>query len=979
MNTGRLFVSAALAMFAGFASAQATLVEKVNAEPGKLIIPYERYQLPNGLTLIVSEDHSDPVTHLNISYHVGSARETPGKSGFAHFFEHMLFQGSKNVKDEEHFELIKRYGGEVNGNTTRDRTVYIETFPSNFTETALWMEADRMGLFLEAFTQKKFEVQRATVKNEKDQRYNVPYGFLMEVKDQNLYPSDHPYSWSTIGFVDDLNRADSNDLKNFFLRWYGPNNACVIVSGDVNTAEVVKWVEKYFGTINPCPEVKKQRVAPVRLKENTIKSYIDPNAYVPLVYTTFPAAPAFHEDEAAMDVLAYLMGGTRNSVLYKKFIKDEWALQASSTNNPMSTINHELAGEYSFVVVGYPWSDIKQLQNMMTSVIDSFEFVNFTDDELERAISNILSGYNGGLEDVSTKANYLSNFWYLNDLKNADGTPFNLQNDADRYKNLTREDIMRVYRKYLKGKYSSTVVIEPPAEGTSADERKNMRYQSFNPNATYKNAVAEAEYANLKQKPTIDNFDRSKRPEPGPAKPVVVPTIYTKKLANGLQILGTEFNETPMVTIQMSIEGGKLLEGTKEMPFSTSEFMTGAMNVGTANKTPEELENALEKLGASINFGSGSTSTSVSVYCEKDKLDAVLALLDEMMFQPRWDDKEFKKSKKRARENAKSGLTSRSAGAGNAWRALVWGQDHVFGRYVGADDYDAVSIENCKAYYDKYFAPEVTKVVIVGPVKADEAFAKLAFLEKWQQKGVVVPKPDGGLQFSTNQIFGVEYIDADQSDLFLGFKSLPYDVTGEFFKNTVMNFALGGNFNSRLNLSIREDKAWTYGIRSGFGAAYKDLPGMYTVSAGIKAEATDSAIVEIMKELENYRTNGITKEEYEFTKAALVASEALEYESMFQKAGFIMSLAIRDLPVNYPEMQMEVLKNLTIDDINALAKQNLKTDEIIILVAGDMLLLKDRLEALGYGKIQMLDKTGKGKVKIIKATKKEDKHEKNYK
>lgn len=973
-----LLLSVAITISASFASAQATLKEKVTAKPGEMVIPYERYELPNGLTLIVSEDHSDPVTHLNVTYHVGSARETPGKSGFAHFFEHMLFQGSKNVADEEHFEIIKRYGGDVNGNTTRDRTVYIETFPSNFTETALWMEADRMGVFLEAYTQKKFEVQRATVKNEKDQRYNVPYGFLMEVKDQNLYPQDHPYSWSTIGFVDDLNRADSNDLRNFFLRWYGPNNACVIVSGDVNTAEVVKWVEKYFGTISAGPEVRKQRVAPVRLTENKIKSYTDPNAYVPLVYTTYAAAPAMHEDEAALDVLAYLMGGTRNSVLYKKFIGQEWALQASSNNNPMSVINHELAGEYSFVVVGYPWSDIKQLQTLLTNTIDSFEFVNFSDDDLSRAIANILSGYKRGLEDVSNKANFLSTYWYLNNMKKADGTPFNIADDASRYQNLKREDIMRVYRKYLKGKYSSTVVIEPPAEGITAEERKAMRYESFNPNATYKNPVAEAEYKNLVHKPTVDNFDRSVRPEPKEAKPVQVPSIYRKKLANGLEILGTEFNETPMVTVQISIEGGRLLEGTSEFPYATSEFMAGSMNNGTALKTPEELENALEKLGASVSFGAGSTSTSISLFCEKANLDATLAILEEMMFKPRWDEKEFKKDKKRARENAKSGLSSRGQGAANAWRSLMWG-DSPFGKYVGADEYDAVEMSHCRNYYNKNFAPEVTKVVVVGPLGAEEAFNKLAFLNNWEKKGITIPKPTGGYDFETTQIFGVEYIDADQSDLYLGFKSLPYDATGEFFKSNIMNFALGGNFNSRLNLNIREDKAWTYGIRSGLSASYKDLPGIYTVSAGVKAEATDSAIREIMKELETYRNSGINKEEFEFTKAALVASEALEYESMFQKASFIMSLAIRELPENYPQQQLEILKNITQEEINQLAKNNLKTDEVVIVVAGDMLLLKDRLDNLGYGKVQMLDKKGQGKVKINKAPKGDGKHDKNYK
>ncbi|MBS3913496.1 MAG: insulinase family protein [Bacteroidetes bacterium] len=958
------------------ASAQATLVEKVEAVPGKLDIPYERYTLPNGLTLLVSEDHSDPVTHLNVTYHVGSAREIPGKSGFAHFFEHMLFQGSKHVADEEHFELIRRYGGDVNGNTTRDRTVYIETFPSNFTETALWMEADRMGVFLEAFTKKKFEIQRSTVKNEKDQRYNVPYGFLQEVKDQNLYPSDHPYSWSTIGYVDDLDRADSNDLKNFFLRWYGPNNACVIVSGDVNTADVVKWVEKYFGTIQQCPEVRKQRVPPVKLKENGIRSYVDPNAYVPLIYTTFPGAPIVHEDAAAMDVLAYLLGGTRNSVIYKKFIKDEWALQASANNNPFGDINSELAGEFSFYMVGYPWSDIKQLQNMLTSVIDSFEYNNFADEDLSRAIENIVSNYYSGLEDVSNKANYLSTFWYLNNLKKADGSRYNLEDEANRYRNLKREDIMRVYRKYLKGKFSSTVVIEPPAEGTSQEDRKKLKYVSFNPNASYNNAVANAEYANLKLRPTVDNFDRSIKPQPKEAKPVQVPKIYRKTLENGLEILGTEFNETPMVTIQMNIEGGRLFEGTKEIPFATAQFMASAMNDGTAVRTPEELENALEKLGASVSIGAGSTSTSVSLYCKKDKLDEALAIMEEMMFKPRWDEKEYKKSKKRARENAKSGLTSRSQGASNAWRSLIWG-DNVFGKYVGADEYDAVELSHCKLYYDRYFTPEVTKLVIVGPVNADEAFSKLAFLNKWQKKNITVPKPTEGNKFETNQIFGVEYIDAEQSDIYLGFRSLPFDYSGEFFQNTIMNFALGGNFNSRLNLNIREDKAWTYGIRSGYQAAYKDLPGSYVVSAGVKAGATDSAIREIMKELERYRNGGITKDEFDFTKQALVASEAMEYESLFQKSQFLLTMAIRNLPEDYPQQQMTVLKGISQEDINKLAKQNLKTDEVIILVAGDMLLLKERLEDLGYGKIQMLDKTGKGKIKIIKATK--STHDKNYK
>src|SRR4028118_2132719 len=260
----------------GFAAAQTKRVEKGVKKGTEIVIPYEKYLLANGLTLIVHEDHSDPVVHVDVTYHVGSAREEIGKSGFAHFFEHMMFQGSDHVADEQHFKLVTSSGGTLNGSTNRDRTNYFETVPSNKLETALWLEADRMGFLLDAVTQKKFEVQRATVKNERGQRYdNQPYGLAGEYISKNLYPYGHPYSWLTIGYLEDLDRSDLNDLKNFFLRWYGPNNAVLTVGGDVNTKEVVKLTEKYFGSIPRGPEVKPMKLDPVMLEKNRYVSYVD--------------------------------------------------------------------------------------------------------------------------------------------------------------------------------------------------------------------------------------------------------------------------------------------------------------------------------------------------------------------------------------------------------------------------------------------------------------------------------------------------------------------------------------------------------------------------------------------------------------------------------------------------------------------------------------------------------------------------------
>jgi len=386
MNRKHMLLCAWALVITSLAAAQARLVEKVVQKGNELVIPYEKYVLPNGLTVILHEDHSDPLVHVDVTYHVGSAREEIGKSGFAHFFEHMMFQGSDNVADEQHFKIVTEAGGTLNGTTNRDRTNYFQTVPGNQLEKMLWLEADRMGFLLDAVTQKKFEVQRATVKNERGQNYdNRPYGLALEYLSKNLYPYGHPYSWLTIGYVEDLDRVNANDLKNFFLRWYGPNNATLTIGGDINPQQVLQLVQKYFGSIPRGPEVKNMPPMLPLVDRTRFVHYVDNYARIPIMLKAYPTVQNYHPDMAALACLAQILGQGNNSILYQQLVKKQKALQAS-TSSQLS----ELSGEFWFTIVPMPGKPLSSAYSLLKQALDSFEVRGVTDEDLER--------FKGGIE-----------------------------------------------------------------------------------------------------------------------------------------------------------------------------------------------------------------------------------------------------------------------------------------------------------------------------------------------------------------------------------------------------------------------------------------------------------------------------------------------------------------------------------------------------------------------------------------------------
>ena len=358
-----------------------TLVEEVPAQPGKATIPYSKYQLDNGLTVILSPDNSDPLVHLDVTYHVGSAREEIGKSGFAHFFEHMMFQGSENVGDQQHFKIITEAGGTLNGTTNRDRTNYFETVPSNQLEKMLWLESDRMGFLLDAVSQRKFEIQRDTVKNERAQNYdNRPYGLMWERMGEAMYPEGHPYSWQTIGYVEDLDRVDVNDLKAFFLRWYGPNNAVLTIGGDIDVEQTLEWVNKYFGSIPAGPEVERAPKQPAKLSEDRYITLED-RIQQPMLMIGWPTKYNGAEEQASINALANVLGSGANSLLYQKLVKTQKAVDAGAFQDCA-----ELACTF-YVYAMAPSGEkgaLKPLYQELMQTLDEFEAKGVDDARLEQ-------------------------------------------------------------------------------------------------------------------------------------------------------------------------------------------------------------------------------------------------------------------------------------------------------------------------------------------------------------------------------------------------------------------------------------------------------------------------------------------------------------------------------------------------------------------------------------------------------------------
>jgi len=939
----KLLGAFSLLLLASAAYSQTKLVEKVTKKGTELVIPYEKYVLPNGLTLIIHEDHSDPVVHVDVTYHVGSAREELGKSGFAHFFEHMMFQGSDNVGDEQHFKIVQDAGGTLNGTTNRDRTNYFETLPANQLEKALWLEADRMGFLLDAVTQKKFEVQRSTVKNEKGQNYeNVPYRGALETQYKSLYPYGHPYSWLTIGYVEDLNRVNVNDLKNFFLRWYGPNNATVTVGGDVTPAQVVKLVEKYFGSIPRGPEVKPVTVPAVQIEKDRYVSYIDNHARTPQLSITYVTVPNYHKDMAALQCLAQVLGQGRNSVLFQQLVKTRLAQSASA----FSSLS-ELAGEFQVSISPLGGKSLAEMEKLYRAALDTFEKRGITDDDIAKFKGAAESQLINGLQSVSGKVSQLAAFQTFT------GNPNKISDILKMITALKKEDVMSAYNKYIKGKGAVVLSITPKGQEQLVAAKDNFKVDS----SSY--TAPDYGYAGLKYNKAKDNFDRSKVPGNGPNPEVKVPAFWKKDLANGAKVIGTRNAEIPTVTFSVTIPGGHLASANDLSKAGLASFFADMMSEDTKNYTAEQISVELQKLGSSMGVSSSTDGVTFTVQSLKKNFDKTLTLLQERMFNPKFTQQAYDRIQLQAAQYFKQQKGQPSSIASSVFAKVNYGANHILGisEEGTAETVKNITLQDIENYYNNYMTSVDAKVVVVGDITEAEVLPKLSFLDKLPKKKINLPKIDATPSVDKTKVYLVDVPKGAQTEFRVGYATgLKYDPTGDYYKTVLMNYPLGGNFNSRINLNLREDKGWTYGARSNFSS--DQYSGTFQFSSGIRADATDSALVEVMKEIKDYALNGPTDEEMMFMKNAIGQNDALRYETGPQKATFIRRILDYNLPADYVQQQNKILKGMTKQQMMEMIKKNLTPEKMNILLVGDKQRILEGVKKLGY-EIVELDADGK--------------------
>ena len=908
------------------------------AAQAQRLVPVEQFRLANGLKVIFHIDRSDPVVAVSLNAHVGSARELPGRTGFAHMFEHLFFLDSENLGKGGLDAMSARIGGSgANGSTSRDITDYLQTVPKDALEKMIWAEADKLGFFINTVTEAVLAKEKQVVKNEKRQGVdNQPYGHAFSVISENLYPKDHPYSWPVIGSLADLDAATLADVKDFYRRWYVPNNVVLVVAGDFDPVQARKWVEKYFAEIPRGKAVPALTARPARLPA-TKKLYHEDNfAQLPQLTMSWPTVPALEPDSYALDILFALLTDGKETPLHAVLVDEKKVTGAVAAFDN----GGRLAGESHLQIRAFDNVDLDQVLAALDEGFARFEQQGVDPAALQRVKTAREVAFYNDIGSVLGKAARVARY----DLYA--GTPDFADRDIARLRGVTAADVMRVYRRYIKGRpYLATSFVPKgkPALALAGSERANVVEEAIVQGAEAAvDASAKATYAR-----TPSTFDRTVEPPYGARPEVKLPAVWQGAFDNGLKLYGIRDDELPVAQFELAIAGGRLLDDLAKP--GAANLLAEMLMRGTARRTPAELEDALKSLGADITIDAQNEYLVLRGRTLARNFDATIDLVEEILLEPRWDPEELSLQKAAVTSAIQANRTQPNALAARAFEYATYGEGHIYARGpLGSEaSVAALTMDDLKRFHTEKLAPNIASFRIVGAV--DEATVKASLRDlgsRWARREVTLPDYPPPAVPATSRILFYDLPGAKQSIFSFGYPALKR-ADPDFYPANVMNYILGGgSFASRLTQQLREGKGYTYGIFSQFAGGVRG--GTFQVFSPVRANVTLEAAELTRSILTDY---GATFSEADLgvTKSFLTKSRARSFETSAAKLNYLAALADYGLPADFPRREQAIVDAMTVARVKDLAGRYVRPQAITYVVVGDAATQAKRLEALGYG------------------------------
>ncbi len=907
-------------------------------------LPYEKFVLDNGLQVVLHEDKSDPIVSVAIQYHVGSAREKPGKTGFAHLFEHMLFQRSEHLGRNEFFKKIGELGGSFNGATGPDGTVYYETVPRDALEKVLWMESDRMGFFINTVTRKGLEREIDVVSNEKRQNENRPFGQSNGMMLKQFYPEGHPYRWPVIGSIADLHGVTVDDIKQFYRKYYAPNNATLVVAGDFDRREVEAMIRKYFGEIPAREEVEPVRPIPVQLEKTSKYVLEDRFANAPGLEMNFSGAEQFHPDAYPLRILAFLLSYGKNAPFYKVLVEDNKL--ASYVNVASSSL--ELSGQVSVSVKAYKETDLNTVYRGIQEAFERFEQEGIRDNDLERVkIMQETMLYNVMMSlESKTQALARNNVFA--------GRPDQMVIDLAHYQAVTKEEVMRVYRKYVRGKHFVALSTVPQGQ-TSLALTGSVVVRPDEDSPVGQKLVAD-EGAVTDDDPyeyTPSVFDRSVEPPLLANTPEsAMPPVWTGEMSNGMKVKGMAYTELPVVQFAVYLNSGMLCEPKGKS--GLARLTAAVLNCGTRTKTPEELEVALGLLGARVSFGVSTERMQLSGSCLKKNFPQVLRLVEEMLLEPRWDETALELARKRMIGNIRQSSTEPKVLARHVFRQMMYGPENVLSNSALASEKEvaAITMEDIKTFYKTHIVPGQATFDFVGGYEKKEVMKFLQPLARtWTTGGASQERLNLNFMAPQAKVYFVDYPGAKQSYILLGCPAMP-KASNDYYPAKMVNQLLGASSNALLFDVLRLQHGYTYGAYSFFdcGKYANEFRATSSVQAAYTLEA-----MQLFKSCISTYGEQFTEQSLVKTKDAMFKENAAAFEMPDARLDLLSEMTVDGLPVDDLKRQEQLLKRMTLPEAKACIRNWLDYDRMFFVVVGDAASQLDRIRKSGLGEVKVVD------------------------